>query len=208
MYLQYRKIKNKYELILANNRPDEDNEAILRGDYLDKAPKYTEDGEEIPFEMLSKEQLLKDCIFPEWQDGDILVIAPQPLRYPKLSEDGQTLIEMTREEVCATRDLSVLGDGEKFQDGHIVQVPNPSTKYLRYNWNRNTFEWELATTKEELMNLRKNKILKYAELKKEIETLTEFSDEFESDNTIEMLKKQMEQLKKEINELLQIIKKM
>lgn len=195
MYLQYRQNENNYILIQQNNRPDEDNSDILSGKY---------DNSET--ELNKEERLSK--IFSDWQEGDILVIAPQPLKHPKLSEDGRTLVEMTREEICATGDLSVLGDGEKFQDGHIVQVPNPSTKYLRYNWNRNTFEWELATTKEGLMNLRKEKILKYAELKKEIETLEEFAEEFESDGTIELLKLQMQELKENIDELLQIIKKM
>lgn len=132
MFFQYRGLK----LIQTSGRPDEDNEAILRGDYLDKTPTYTEDGEEIPFEMPTRDEMLKQFIFPDWQQGDILVIADQPLKHPKLS--GDTLVEMTREEVCATGDLSVLIDGEVYQDGVIKTIPIPDElfkpKWEYPNW--------------------------------------------------------------------------
>lgn len=132
MFLQYRGLK----LIANNNRPDEDNEAILRGDYLGKTPTYTEDGQEIPFVMPTRDEMLKQFIFPEWQQGDILVIADQPLKYPK--KQGDTLVEMTREEVCATGDLSVLDVGEVYQDGKIKTMSIPDNlfkpKWEYSNW--------------------------------------------------------------------------
>lgn len=112
----------------------------------------------------------------------------------------------TREEICASGDLTVLKEGEKYEDGHIAKVDNPSNEYLRYVWDKNLFVWRLNTTKVELINLRKEKIVKYAELKNEIAILEEFSDEFESDNTIEVVKLQMQHLKKEIYDLLEIVK--
>ena len=208
MFLQYRKEKDEYKLIAQNNRLDDDNEAILKGDYLDKSTQYTEDGREILFEMPSRDELLKNYIFPDWQEGDILIVAQQPLRYPKLSEDRQTLVEMTKEEICATGDLNILREGEKWEDGKIITVEKPNSKYLTYIWNRNTFSWELTTTKEELMLKRKDLILEYKKLKEEIEALQEFEEEFESDNTIELLREKMEIIKSEINELLGVIKKL
>ena len=101
----------------------------------------------------------------------------------------------------------LLLDGEYIESGEIKIVERPAD-LIKPLWNKELREWKEGMTREELMTERKNKILKYAELKKEIETLTEFSDEFESDNTVEMLKLQMQQLKKEINELLEVIKKM
>lgn len=207
MYLQYRNNRGTYELILANNRPDSDNEAILRGDYLDKTPTYDDEGHEIPFEMPSREQLLKECIFPDWQEGDILVVAPEPLKHPKWSDELQTLVEMTKEEICATGDLTVLSDGEKFEDGHIVQVPNPSTHYLKYSWNRETFTWELITTKEELQQTRKNLILDYSKKKEEIAIL-EAVEEFNTVDDVKTSKEELAKKKKEIDELTEIIKEM
>lgn len=195
MYLQYRKNKNKYELIQQNNRPDEDNADILAGKY---------DNSEVE---LTREQRL-GMIFIDWQEGDILIVAPQPLKYPKLDTEKQTLIEMTREEICTSGDFTVLTDGEKFEDGQIVTVEKPNSKYLNYSWNRESFSWELITTKEELMLKRKDLIMQYKELKTEIETLEEFSEEFESDNTVELLKTKMRLIKQEINDLLAVIKKL
>lgn len=146
---------------------------------------------------------------PELKEEDCIVIETErPFENP-VSDDLESVREMTREELILTKGKTeLLQDGEKLQDGEIIVVEKLENKYLSYTWNKNTYMWELATTKEELMNLRKEKILKYAELKKEIETLEEFAEEFESDNTIEMLKKDMQQLKEEINELLKVIKKM
>ena len=127
MYLQYRELKIKKK----NNRPDEDNEAILRGDYLDKTPTYTEDGQEIPFVMPTRDEMIKQFILPQWQQGDILVIADQPLKHPK--KQGDTLVEITREEVCETGDLSVLVEGEVFEDGVIIKK-EPNDDLFKPKW--------------------------------------------------------------------------
>lgn len=146
-------------------------------------------------------------LWNDFNDNDYVDISDDNLAFPILV-DGK-LREMTREEkILLLGDSVLLQYGEYIEDNKIIKVPNPSTKYLTYNWNGESFSWQLTTTKEELMNLRKEKIIKYAEVKKEIATLEEFADEFESDDTVEMLRLQMKQLKKEINELLEVIKKM
>lgn len=111
MYLQYRLVKEKYKLIQDNNRPDQDNKDILDGKY---------DDSETPLSY--KERMAK--IFSDWRDGDILVIADQPLKHPK--KQGDTLVEMTREEVCESGDLSVLDVGEVYQDGVIIKKEKPN----------------------------------------------------------------------------------
>ena len=126
-------------------------------------------------------------------------------KYVEINQDGITAHSSTKEEMIK-RGYYELKDGEKFQAGHVIQVPNPSTQYLRYVWNRELFVWQLATTKEELMLKRKDLIMQYKELKTEIETLLEFEEEFESDGIIEVLKLQMEQVKKEIDEILKVTK--
>lgn len=127
MYIHYRGTK----LITKSGRPDEVNEAILMGDYLDKTPTYTEDGQEIPFVMPTRDEMIKQFILPQWQQGDILVIADQPLKYPKLQ--GNTLVEMTRDEVCETGDLSVLVEGEVFEDGVIIKK-EPNDDLFKPKW--------------------------------------------------------------------------
>lgn len=118
MYLQYRNLK----LIQSSGRPDSDNKDILDGKY---------DNSETP--LSHEERMAK--IFSDWRDGDILVIADQPLKHPKLQ--GDTLVEMTREEVCATGDLSVLDVGEVYQDGVIVKKEKPQGVDIQWeypNW--------------------------------------------------------------------------
>lgn len=130
MYLQYRDLK----LIQTNNRPDQDNKDILDGKY---------DNSETP---LSYEERIA-TIFSDWQQGDILVIADQPLKYPKLS--GDTLVEMTREEVCESGDLSVLNVGEVYQDGKITKK-EPSDDLFKPKWEYPN--WVEKATKEEIQN--------------------------------------------------------
>lgn len=114
MFLQYRDLK----LIQTNNRPDQDNKDILVGKY---------DNSETPLSY--EERMAK--IFSDWQQGDILVIADQPLKYPK--KQGDTLVEMTREEVCDSGDLSVLEIGEVYQDGKIIKK-EPSDDLFKPKW--------------------------------------------------------------------------
>lgn len=145
---------------------------------------------------------------PELREENCIVVETErPFENP-VSDDLESVREMTREELILMKNKTeLLLDGEYIEAGEIKTVEKP-LDLIRPIWNRELREWQEGMTKEELMTERKNKILKYAELKKEIETLTKFSDEFESDNTVEMLKLQMQQLKKEINELLEVIKKM
>lgn len=141
MYIHYRGTK----LITKSGRPDEVNEAILMGDYLDKSTTYTEDGQEIPFVMPTRDEMIKQFIFPDWQQGDILVIADQPLKYPKLQ--GDTLVEMTRDEVCESGDLSILTDGEVYQDGKITYKAPPEDmlkpKWIYPDWIEQATEDEI-----------------------------------------------------------------
>lgn len=141
MYIQYRNLK----LIKQSGRPDEDNEAILRGDYLDKAQE--------DFVMPNQDEMMK-YIFSDWQKGDILIIADRPLRYPKLQ--GNTLIEMTREEVCQSGDLSVLSDGEIFENGVIKIIERPQGVKIEWQYPN----WVETATKDEQLEYYKQEILK------------------------------------------------
>lgn len=128
MYLQYRDLK----LIQTNNRPDKDNKDILDGIY---------DNSETPLSY--EERIAK--IFPDWRDGDILVISDQPLKHPK--KQGDTLVEMTRDEVCESGDLSILTDGEVYQDGKITYKAPPEDmlkpKWIYPDWIEQATENEI-----------------------------------------------------------------
>lgn len=120
MYLQYRDLK----LIQISGRLDDDNNDIMNGVY---------DNSEQP---LTREERLK-MIFSDWQNGDILVIADSPLKYPK--KQGNTLVEMTKLEICQLLgDLTVLQEGEVFEDNKIKIIPKPDDifelKWKYPNW--------------------------------------------------------------------------
>lgn len=127
MYIQYRDLK----LIQISGRPDQDNKDILDGKY---------DNSETPLSY--KERMAK--IFSDWREGDILVIADQPLKYPKLQ--GDTLVEMTREEVCESGDLSVLEPGEVYQDGTIIKKEKPQGVKIEWQYPN----WVETATQDEI----------------------------------------------------------
>ena len=141
--------------------------------------------------------------YPDWEDGDL--ISTTKLTNPIV--DGGMIREMTREEMVEN-DIEVpLADGEYIENKKIKSVEKPSD-LMRPLWNKDTHTWQEGMTKEELMLKRKDLIMQYKEIKTEIETLEEFSAEFESDNTIVLLREQMSKIKKEIDDLLVKIKQL
>lgn len=69
---------------------------------------------------------------------------------------GTKLREMTREEVCTSGDLSVLVDGEVFENGVIKTIPKPQG--FRIEWEYPN--WVEKATKDEQLEYYKNEILK------------------------------------------------
>ncbi|WP_211491607.1 MULTISPECIES: hypothetical protein, partial [unclassified Fusobacterium] len=146
---------------------------------------------------------------PELNDENHIVMVDQDrvLEYPTYDKVEDTIREMTREEkIVLLNQTDLLADGEVVTDGTIKTV-ECSEDFVQAKWNKEKACWEEGANKESLMIDRKNKILEYAKYKKEIEELKEFSDEFESDETIVLLQSKMEALKEEINALLTKIKK-
>lgn len=141
MYIQYRNL----QLIENSARTDEDNKRILNGDYLDKSQEN--------FIMPSKDEMMK-FIFSDWQVGDILVIADYSLKHPK--KQGDTLVEMTREEICESGDLSILIDGEIYENGVIKTIPRPQGIKIEWQYPN----WVETATLEEQLEYYKQEILK------------------------------------------------
>lgn len=145
---------------------------------------------------------------PELREENCIVVETErPFENP-ISDDLVTIREMTREELILMKNKTeLLLDGEYIETGEIKTVEKP-LDLIRPIWNRELHVWSEGMTKEELMLKRKDLIMQYKEIKTEIETLEEFSAEFESDNTIVLLREQMSKIKKEIDDLLVKIKQL
>lgn len=145
---------------------------------------------------------------PELREEDCIVIeVERPFENP-ISDDLMSIREMTREELILMKNrIELLLDGEYIEAGEIKTIEKP-LDLIRPIWNRELHIWNEGMTKEELMLKRKDLIMQYKEIKTEIETLEEFSAEFESDNTIALLREQMSKIKKEIDDLLVKIKQL
>lgn len=120
--------------------------------------------------------------------------------------DNGELREKTVEERCEQGDFTGLLTGEIYEDGVIKTIPKPTHKYLEYEWKN--FEWVQVTTKQDLMVKRKGLILEYKNKKNEITVLEELADEFESDETMEMLRTELNEIKANIDEILKLIKEL
>lgn len=146
MYQQYRLIDNEYIHISSSGRPDEDNEKILNGDFLDKTPLIAEQ-DEIPFTTPSRDELLKQ-IFSDWQVGDILYIGSGKLENPIW--DNGTLREKSREEqIILDNKIELLYDGEVLRDGEIVKI-EPTQEFYMKVWNKVSEVWEESSQSKAL----------------------------------------------------------
>lgn len=68
--------------------------------------------------------------------------------------------------------LELLKEGELLKDGKIVYV-EVTKGLLRPKWNKDLNIWVEGMTKEELIELRKNKIVEYEKLEEEKKYLKE-----------------------------------
>ena len=71
-------------------------------------------------------QNVKGC-YPNW-DNQTMYATDTKFNKPIL--DNETIREMTREEICQTGDLSVLQDGEVFENGVIKEISKPQGMLL------------------------------------------------------------------------------
>lgn len=86
-----------------------------------------------------------------------------------------------------------------------VKPEMPSQKHLKYAFNENTWQWEVVTTKEELVALRRNRITQVQQIKRDLQDLIDFGD---SELEIAQLEEQKAILMQEIQELAELIKAM
>lgn len=135
--------------------------------------------------------------YPMW-DKFTMIASEIKYEYPVIDVSGE-LREKTREELILTENkIELLQDGEYLEGNEIVTVPAPEN-LIKAIWNKETHTWIEGMTKEELVKLRTEKILKYSELeenKKSLET-----SKFSSEDEILMITKEMQVLEQDINKL-------
>lgn len=169
--------------------------------------------EEIPKEIfninLSKkevDEIFKGNLFidhPSLNKEDYIVLEKEnPFIHPIL--DNGVLREKTREElVLIDNKLELLQDGEYVEAGEIIVVEAPKD-LLRPKWNRDLNIWVEGMTKEELIEIRKNKILEYSKLEDEKRILE--GSKFPIDEEIKAITERMAILEVDINNIAEKIK--
>lgn len=128
--------------------------------------------------------------YNEWSSD--LIATDKKFNYPKIV-DG-VIVEKSQEELKLEGVLP-LADGEIISKDGILAIPKPNG--YKIVWDG--LEWIEAITKQELVAIRLEKMVKYAEVeenKNKISTL-----KFTSENEIKILDSELSELEKEINKI-------
>lgn len=138
--------------------------------------------------------------YPDW-DNRTMIIAETEVQYPIIDEETGFLRDKTREErILLDNEKDLLEDGEYVENGKIIFIEyNEALNYYKKAWDKENHIWYDATTEEEFIEMRKNKILKYSELEKQKKELE--SSKFSSADEIQMITEEMLLIEKEINAL-------
>lgn len=135
--------------------------------------------------------------FPSWETT--MFASLEKYNNPILDKKTGEIREKTREElILLDNKLELLQDGEYVEAGKITVVEAPD-RLIKKIWNKEMHIWEEGATREELIEERKNKILKYSQLKKEKDEL--IASGFAIQEEIDSIDIQMKQYKKDIDEL-------
>lgn len=133
--------------------------------------------------------------FPDWKNS--YYASEQKYEYPIVDKDS--LREMSREEkILNLSMLELLQDGEYIENGEILIVECPEN-ILRKAWNKKNHTWYETITKEEIVELRTNKILEYQKLDENKNSLE--TSKFSSSEEINLIVEKMNNLEIEINNL-------
>ena len=147
-----------------------------------------------------KEEPIK--YYPSWDNA--MYASLEKYNNPIIDTISGNIREKTREElILLDNKLELLQEGEYVEAGKIVVVKAPDN-LIKKVWNKEAHIWEEGATREELIEERKNKILKYSQLKKEKDEL--IASGFAIQEEIDSIDIQMKQYKKDIDELAMKIK--
>lgn len=147
--------------------------------------------------------LFKDCSDYN-EESTVIVERDTEMAYP--TWDNGELREMTRdEEILTLGHTERLFDGEYLENGEIKEIKYiKELGYYRPTWNKELHIWEEGTTKEEFIEMRKNKILEYSKLEEDKKTLE--SSKFPIDEETKAITERMAILEVDINNLQEKIK--
>ena len=139
--------------------------------------------------------------YPSW-NGSEMYYSFNKIINPIL--DNGVLREKTRKElILLDNKLELLQDGEYVEAGEIIVVEAPKD-LLRPKWNRELNTWVEGMTKEELIEIRKNKILECSKLEEEKRILE--GSKFPIDEEIKAITERMAILEVDINNIAEKIK--
>ena len=140
--------------------------------------------------------------FPSWETT--MFASLEKYNNPIKDNISGNIREKTREElILLDNKLELLQDGEYVEDGEIIVVEAPEN-LIKKVWNKEVHIWEEGTTREELIEERKNKILEYKKLKDDKKDLEDSG--FSSEEEILMLSEKMALLEVDINNLAEKVK--
>lgn len=138
--------------------------------------------------------------YPSWESS--FYATQKKYEYPIL--DNSVIREKTREErILIDKNVDLLVDSEYIENGEIITVPVPKG-FIKEVWDKELHIWKEGATKEELIKIRAEKILKYSEFeenKKALET-----SKFSSIDEIALVTSELLELEIEINNLAEKIK--
>ena len=144
---------------------------------------------------------------PELKQEDCVVIEKDTaVQNPLYDEVKREIREMTREEkILLLGEEDLLINGEYIENNEIKEIEYiKELGYYRPTWNKELHIWEEGTTKEEFIEMRKNKILEYSKLEEDKKALE--SSKFPVDEEIKAITERMAILEVDINNLQEKIK--
>lgn len=134
--------------------------------------------------------------FPSWETT--MYASLEKYNNPILDK-ARGIREKTREElILLDNKLEFLQDGECIEAEEIIYVEAPED-LIKKIWNKDKNIWKEGATREEIIEKRKNKILKYSYLKKEKDDL--IASGFAIQEEIDSTNIQMDLYKKDIDTL-------
>lgn len=137
--------------------------------------------------------------FPSWDNTNMIYSEERFNDLIKIDPVTNKLRLKTREEkIIEDNQINLLQDGEYIENNKIIKV-DCNENYYKKTWDKENNVWFDSITKDELIEIRKEKILNYENLKSE-KTILENS-EFTTIEEIETLNIELNNLKNEINKI-------
>ena len=137
--------------------------------------------------------------FPTWNNTTMICSEEKFNDLIKIDPTTNKLRLKTREEkIIEDNQINLLQDGEYIENNKIIKI-DCNENYYKKTWDKENHVWFDSIEKEELTEMRKEKILNYENLKSEKIILE--NSEFSTTEETETLNIELETLKNEINEI-------